>query len=478
MNNKNLFIYGTSLDFISRVVFIISGFILNVIFARYFGAEKYGDLAIILSMLTLLNVFITNGVPNSLSKYMSNENIRQKDLYKKSLLIQLLVVIVIISLSLISINLLYGLGKIFYLKKYLYMILTLLPLNALFYLSIGVLNGLRDFKNQAIINIIYPVLRLICVLILMFYFKMDIIAVIIGTAIAYIPSIHFAFSKFRLIDSGEKIEIKEIVKFSLKIMGLFLLVTIFLNIDLIVIRSLVDNKKDVGVYGAMMSIGKIPYFILYSFSTIIFPIISNMKSVSNSIEIQDLLKKVFNLFLGVGALILLIIIFYSKDILGVLYGSEFINGYLLLPAYTFGIIGLSITSLIANILFVIDKKKTFLYAMYLMPIIEVVGIYLFFNKYGIAAAAFMFAISTGVMSLFLLMFLKHRLPASLSIKAFLFVAVFIFASVLLNRSIINIISIEFLQKAIGFFNILFFMMLYFKFFGKKLLFTNNMKSVL
>lgn len=471
MNNKNLFIYGTSLDFISRIVFIVSGFVLNVVFARYFGAEKYGDLAIILSLLTLLNVFITNGVPNSLSKYMANEDIEQKDLFKKSLLIQILVVIVIVILSLIIINILGKFGKIFYLKKYLYMILTLLPLNALFYLSIGVLNGLRDFKNQAAVNIIYPVLRLISVLVLMLAFKMDITAVIIGTAVAYLPSIFYAFVKFKLIDSGKKVKIKEIIKFSLKIMGLFLLVTIFLNIDLIIVRSLAENKRDVGIYGAMMSVGKIPYFILYSFSTIIFPIISNMKSESTSKEIQNLLEKVFNLFLGVGTLILLIMIFYSKDIIRILYGNEYIDGYQLLPAYTFGIIGLSITSLISNILFVIHKKKTFLYVMYLMPFFEVIGIYIFFNKLGIGAAAFMFAISTGVMSLFLLILLKHLMPNSISIKAFVFMILFLLVSFYLN-------SIDTFRPILGLLLIIIFLLFYLNFFGKKILTNNNLKSIM
>lgn len=477
MNNKKLFIYGTSLDFSSRVIFIITGFVLNVVFARYFGVEIYGDLAIILSLLTLLNVFLTNGVPNTLSKYMAAVDVKQTDLFYKTIIIQLMVTVIISFIFLICVDPLCRYSNILYLKRYLFMLLVLLPLNALFYLSIGVLNGLRDFKSQAIVNIIYPVLRLLSILFLIFGFKMGITGVILGTAIAYLPSIYFAFSKFKFTKRGQIINVKEIISFSFKIMGLFLLVTIFLNVDLIVIRSLAESKKDVGIYGAMMTIGKIAYFILYSFSTIIFPIISKMKSEDNNTEIPNLLNKVFNIFFGVSALIIITILFYSSDILRILYGNEFVKGYKLLPPYTLGIIGLSTTSLIANILFVIQKNKIFLYLIFIAPVIEIVGIYHYYDKMGLLSAAIMFAITSGLMSVSLILLLKKQMSNSISHSNLVFISISIGSAVFLKNNIMNMITSNLLREFSGLIFLLIFSSLWLHLYRKDIFSNKKQMSI-
>lgn len=473
MNNKNLFIYGTSLDFISRVVFIVCGFALNILFARYFGVERYGDLALILSILTLLNVFLTNGISNALSRFISINETNQIDVFKKSIILQIVIVISITIFIVLGINPICNYLNINYLKSYLYLILILLPLNAFYYLFIGVLNGLRDFKSQSIINIIYPILRLLLVLFLIFVFKLGITAVIIGTAIAYLPSIYYALQKCHLNNTGVEISYKEIVKFSFKIMLLFLLITIFLNIDLIVIKSLTDNKKDIGLYGAVMSIGKIAYFILYSISTIIFPIISNMKSKGKSHEIPKLLLKVFNFFFGISVLIQLVMIFYSKDILQLLYGRDYAEGYLLLPLYTLGIISLSLTSLISNILFVIYNGKAFLYSSFIVPIIEFAGIYYLYDKMGIYSAVLMFASSVGCMSMLLFLFLKYLSPKSLSFKNLFLILFTVFFAAFLKTDVIDTINILIIEKLFGITFIVIFIMVYLKLYGK-LFYTNKL----
>ena len=45
-NSKHIFISGLSFDILSRVVFILAGFTVNIVLARVLGAEKYGDIAI------------------------------------------------------------------------------------------------------------------------------------------------------------------------------------------------------------------------------------------------------------------------------------------------------------------------------------------------------------------------------------------------------------------------------------------------
>lgn len=472
MNNKKLFIYGTSLDFVSRIIFIISGFVLNVVFARYFGVESYGDLAIILSLLTLLNVFLTNGVPNTLSRYMATVDVKRSDLFKKTLIIQIFITIIISLIFIITIDPICRYSNIFYLKQYLYMLLVLLPLNALFYLSIGVLNGVRDFKSQAIVNVIYPVLRLLFIMLLIFVFRMGIASVIIGTAMAYLPSVYFAFSKFNFNNSGHTISVKEILKFSLKIMGLFLLVTIFLNADLIVVKNLAENKRDAGIYGAMMTIGKIAYFVLYSFSTIIFPIISKMKSEDNNTEIPNLLSKVFNAFFGVSALILITMIFYSGDILKILYGNEYVDGYKLLPPYTLGIIGLSITSLIANILFVIQRSKVFLYLIFIAPVIEIIGIYYFYDIMGLLSAAIMFAVTAGLMCISLILLLKIQMPESISFGNLFFIFLSISSAVIFKNSLTSIFTSNVIIGISNFIFLLIFSSLWLHFYGKDI-FSNG-----
>lgn len=462
MNNKNLFVFGTSIDLVSRVVFIVTGFLINIIFARYYGAESYGDLAILLSVLTILNMFLTNGVPNSLSRFIASPENSRNEIWRKAFTVQSITVIIITAIAFLTIDLICRYMNVLYLKTSFYFLLIILPLNALYYLHIGVLNGLRDFKNQAIVNIIYPIIRLVSSLILILSFDFGVVGVILGTAIAYLPSIFYASKKWEKQIEGKSILTSELITFSIKVMGLFLLITLLLNVDLIVLKSLTSNKKDIGVYSAMMSIGKIAYFVLYSFSSTIFPIVSNLKSMNKHDEISNLLNKVFRGYLNFGTLIFVVSLFFAAPLLKILYGVEYTSGEKYLPWYTLGIIQLSFVSLITNVLFVTYHGRRFLVILLLMIIVEVVGIYYLYEKFYLMSGPVMFTTSTFVMIAFLMAIMKSNKISSVSFKSTLMTILFVALSLLLKYYFTDNIASLFVQHFIHFIFIVFLLVILLK----------------
>ena len=415
-NSKQLFLSGFSFDIFSRAVFIISGFTINVVLSRVLVAEKYGDVAILLSVIMLLNVFLTNGIPNSLSRFIADPQINNSDLWKKTVLLQTTVVVLVTGFAVIGTKHICLYLNTPSLTRYFYLLLIILPLNGWFYLHIGALNGLRYFRQQAIVNILYPVSRIVIIFFLLFAFNLDLIAVILGTAIAYIPAFIYGQSQWKTVGNGKKISIRRLIVFSFQVMFLFGIITLFLNMDLIVIKNLEPNRELVGKYGAMINVGKIAYFLLYSFSSTIFPIISNLKAENSSERISTLLRVVLSAYIFLGVFIFMITLFFSDLIITALYGSAYLFAAANLSVYTLAIIFLSITAFFSNVLFILLERKGFLLFLFLFLLLEIIGIYLSFHHLGILAGPLMFLLSVFLAALFLGVLLNRVEKGSIPIS--------------------------------------------------------------
>ena len=70
MSNKNLFI-NISYNTISNVISLLLGFILNIIIARILQPKQMGEYSYAVWLISFLSIVILLGVPNTLTKYIS-----------------------------------------------------------------------------------------------------------------------------------------------------------------------------------------------------------------------------------------------------------------------------------------------------------------------------------------------------------------------------------------------------------------------
>lgn len=415
-NDKRLFISGLSFDLFSRIVFILSGFSINIVLARILGAEKYGDVTIILSILTLLNVFLTNGVRQGLSRFIADPQLASSDIWRKSVLLQTTICVFLIGIAAIGVKPLSIYLKAPSLAKYFYLLLIVIPLNGLYYLQVGILNGLRRFRQQAIVTIIYSIARILIIFLFLFAFNMELGAVILGTAAAYFFAFLYGHFQWKADREGKKISLRELTGFSIQITILFSIIALFLNIDIIVIKNLEPERKLVGIYGAMVNVGRIAYFLLFSFSSTIFPIISNLKAREANEEIPLIIKDVLSAFFFLGTFFFMITTFFSDLLIQILYGTNYALAADYLPIYTLAMVFLSLMVFLSNILFIVQEKRLFIPLIFLFLVFEIMGIYFMFDHLGISSGPRMSLITLFSATVFLVILVGKIEKGSIPIR--------------------------------------------------------------
>ena len=81
---------GSAFLILSKVIFLISGYAVNILAARILGPSSYGIVGIIISIMTLMNIFFLTGFPRATSKYLSENKKWDKNLIKKAKKLQII----------------------------------------------------------------------------------------------------------------------------------------------------------------------------------------------------------------------------------------------------------------------------------------------------------------------------------------------------------------------------------------------------
>lgn len=313
---------GTLYLSLASGVFLISGYVINVWLGRYLGPETYGIFGIIISLVTVINLTQTAGLPQAVSKYVSSYPEKSEAIYKTGLSLQ------IISTSLVSLLFFIFSGTLAYLLKdptltpYLQLAAVIFPFYGLFALLTGYYNGLHQFGKQAYIHIIYSIVKIITIVVLAFFFNLY--GVVLGFILSPLISL---LAKFHL---PQKTEIwfpyKKLILFSLPLIAVAICTNLLQSIDLFFIKALLHSDKITGFYTANQNIAEIPFFALTALSSVLFPSISRHISQNQHDQAKNLITKALRFCLIILMPSVFIISATSGEILSFLFSSAYAPG--------------------------------------------------------------------------------------------------------------------------------------------------------
>jgi len=357
MGKNNTLTKGISYDLISRLIFISVGYALNIFLARYLGPSKYGYIAIVLSVLTIINVFLTNGVRQTISEFLSQATFSPIKIWRSALIAQSIICCILVILFAVLAKpfaLLLGETSLY---KYFLLILFVIPFNGIYFLQIGLLNGLQKFKEQSICTSVYSLTRFITIAFIILLFNVDVTGVILGTIVAYLTGFfaRFFFVK-RLEHKGSDVSWGNVFKNSLKYLHLFSLITLLLNVDIFIQQKILNDKALTGVYGAISNFSRFSYFLFFSVTSTIFPIITKLWKEQRMQEIKEKTLRLYGVLVILSLAIFSIVESFSELIIKIVYGTDYLGGVQYMGVYTFAVCLLSINVYLSNI--VLIKKKT------------------------------------------------------------------------------------------------------------------------
>ncbi len=235
----------------AEVVFVLSGWIIHVGSKRILGLADYGTFGILLSLLTLYRIFLATGVNRAVSRAVARQPELDRSIRRGALQLQLTLGL---GLGLAIWLAAPGLSRIWgdpAFTGYIRLTAFFLPAFGLYSVYRGVLNGHTRFGSEARVSAIYSALKVIFLFLLIALFLALDLDPLYGAVGGYLAAIIAAVFLARAFcppaagGPGRSYPLGKIVSFAFPVVLFSFILSLVQHLDLYFVRALVPG--DAGV---------------------------------------------------------------------------------------------------------------------------------------------------------------------------------------------------------------------------------------
>ncbi|MEE3487311.1 MAG: hypothetical protein VZT48_04315 [Bulleidia sp.] len=356
------------------VLSLIAGgtnYVFQIVTGNLLTTEQYGTANTLISASNLVGVitsFITLVTCRYIAEYQAKQETEKASAFLKRMLQ--------ISMYCIFIALISG----FFLSGYLGRALKIAEPSLVYWLFIiiaasfltpallGAVQGFKDFLSYGIYSVLCSVLKLV-VSVLFIKLGYSVSGIMIGMLCSMIAAVIFLTARLkRKVDFKEKGKFRfgeERKSFSAFFLSTFLIqacLAVVSNGDVLLIRQYV-SETEVGLYSSAMVIGKIPYYLATSVTTILFPM------TVEAITKQESSRKYFieSILIVVIPTLLFAVVFgnFSSQIIGLFFNDRYADAAVLLKPVCMMIVPVVVLNIEANYLLALNKPFRFAVSMIL-----------------------------------------------------------------------------------------------------------------
>ena len=188
----------------------------------------------------------------------------------------------------------------------------------------AIIQGLEKFTSASIIGLAEVAVRILLAFILV-KIGWAVNGAIGAIALAGLVGCFFTFLPLKFLFNGERkkepIETKEIIKYLPPVFLSLLFLTLFYNIDIILVKHFLPAFV-AGQYGALALIGHIIFFITGPIVAVMFPMAS--AAHANNADSSKIFKKTIALVGLIGSAILLVYFLLPELVIKILIGNKFL----------------------------------------------------------------------------------------------------------------------------------------------------------
>ena len=267
-------IAGTTYLLIAQIVFILSGYAIHVVLGRLLGPSDYGVYSIVIYFATVFNLILTTGLPYAVSKFISEDERRSQSVMKSSLNLSVILGIAIFSMIYLGADCFASVLNDHTLAHYIQLVSVMVPMYALHSVIAGYYNGMRNYKIQAFLLLLYDITKPIMIFLLVLLGFSEWGAVL-GFALSPLLPMLIGFYFIGLQTFwAEAFPYKKLLKFAVPIIVFAMAVNLIMSLDLFFVKRILVNNEQVGFYSAASMIAKVPYSLLGALTAALFPAIS------------------------------------------------------------------------------------------------------------------------------------------------------------------------------------------------------------
>ena len=319
------------------------------------GADVYGFYFSLLSFSLLLNILLDLGITNYNNRNIARNPGKLSESFASIVGLKFLLAFVYAAVCL-------GMGLLLGYREEHFRLLWILIMNQflaslVLYLRSNI-SGLHYFRTDSLISVLDRTLVIIICGVLLWgnitdrafrieWFVLAQTAAYSMTALVAFLIVLYRSKYFRLRIDMQKFAL--ILRESYPFAILILLMFFYFRIDSVLLeRILVNGKQQVGIYAQSFRILDAAYMFATLFAGLLLPIFSRMLKKKEAVE--DMISLSLTLILLPALLLAAIGIFYSKQVMGLLYNEHLEASSRIFPFLMAGFVGISISHIFGTLL--------------------------------------------------------------------------------------------------------------------------------
>ena len=271
---------------IAKFYFMGTGFLLVIFLPKLFeqlsgdaSGELYGRYRVVIGLVNLLNMILIGGTIQAVSKFISEKESRAASVKWVTLKLQTVIGGILSLLLLLGADFVathfYGQPELAF---YLRLAAPIVLLYSYYAVIIGGLNGLKRFRNQAFMDILFASCKV----------GFTIVFVAAGYAIAGAIGGFLVTAALLLVVSwfvlgkppeGEEVSWRDIFSFEWKTLVYAFFLNALLQVDLQLLMAMAPPElgspdSQAGIFGLALQLGQLPYVATIAVAFVIFPLMS------------------------------------------------------------------------------------------------------------------------------------------------------------------------------------------------------------
>ncbi|KKQ06014.1 MAG: Polysaccharide biosynthesis protein [Candidatus Moranbacteria bacterium GW2011_GWF1_36_4] len=414
---------------ISEIVFNLSGYIIHSVVGRILGPADYGRYGLVVTLTTMVIILIGNGIPTAMAKYISeifDSNpamvlaIKRRAIFLQSAIIGSITLLFYLLSPLIARIL--GDPTLTHLFRISTLIIPAFAA-ASFYFSYY--TGLHLFNLQSILKVSRSAVKVIAIILLAYFFHLK------GSIVGYILAPASVFLIAWLIDrkiraqiTAQKLETasfpwQKLTNYAWQIIIFFLAYELLISIDLYLVKGILHSDYQTGIYNAALTVGRIPYYIFYALTVILLPTISKSTSENNHAETNKIINQSLKvmIILLVPAVVLMSV--FAEPIIRIFYTSKYIDAAAPMAILVGGVGFLTIFYVMSFVSNGAGKTKRPMLISIFGLVINTILNYILIKKYALIGSAIATSISSLIVMLVALYYIRKDFKITLKIKNYL-----------------------------------------------------------
>lgn len=347
---------------LAQAIVLLLGYATHLWIGRVLGPGFYGIYGVVLSVQTIIGLFLTLGIPSAVSRFVAQDAKHAQSILHQALRWQALAALVLASSAAILAPLLARILNDASLTPYLLFVPVIVLLQAFFPIYVQFLSGLHLFSKQATLTSLYAVAKLAGALGLIYFF--GVYGAFAGFAVGGVVAALVGWHWTRRL--GGKLSTRLPAKSFLSFAGMYVLILVglqvLMSLDLFMVKSLLQDNILAGYYNSAVTLARISYFLLQGLAFIILPSVSALtKRGAGGQEAAAFIKEVLRYLIALIVPGVALAAATSKPLIILFFSQAYISAAPSLTILMVGLGALAFYLLLANIVAGAGRARVGLY---------------------------------------------------------------------------------------------------------------------